>query len=387
MSYDSNITQYVVPSERVALEPYVNPTLCSYLSEVKSLIDVHQGCWDRAKKLTNPYEYIHTAAPGTKTAICRRKPVSRSFYKMIEIFHMNSIGSCLGEGGRVFYLAEGPGGFIEAVIWMRQRRDEHVAITLLDESDPSVPGWKRTSGNWEHNGRVKLEQGPDGRGDITDVNTFDELVRKYGGTCELVTGDGGFNFSGNFNAQEAASAALAFSQVATTLGLQAVGGTSIIKFFDTFTLLSAELVWLMATLYDTVSWTKPCTSRYANSEKYMVCKGYRRATPASLLGRLRGVMSEFSEGANITSFLNISIPRLMTSRMEEINAVLGQQQIESIMATLSVIRKDRMDRGDTMKKNNIAKCIAWCQRHGLPHTRPLAKKGPSVDENLCQKTG
>ena len=37
------------------------------------------------KKYVNPYEYIHTVVPGCKTSVCKIKPVSRSFFKMIEI--------------------------------------------------------------------------------------------------------------------------------------------------------------------------------------------------------------------------------------------------------------------------------------------------------------
>ena len=44
----------------------INKTLSSYLIQAKNQIDSKQGEWDKYKKFTNPYEYIHTTVPGTK---------------------------------------------------------------------------------------------------------------------------------------------------------------------------------------------------------------------------------------------------------------------------------------------------------------------------------
>ena len=40
------------------------------------------------KKYTNPYEFIHTIIPSCKNSISKYKPLSRSFYKMIEMSNM-----------------------------------------------------------------------------------------------------------------------------------------------------------------------------------------------------------------------------------------------------------------------------------------------------------
>ena len=66
-------------------EPIINHSLQSYLANVKKEIN-KCGCqWDIYKKYTNPYEYIHTNIPGSRSAICKYKPLSRSYFKMIEI--------------------------------------------------------------------------------------------------------------------------------------------------------------------------------------------------------------------------------------------------------------------------------------------------------------
>ena len=66
-------------------EPIINNSLQLYLSSVKQEINNCITQWDIYKKYTNPYEYIHTNIPGSRTAICKYKPLSRSYFKMIEI--------------------------------------------------------------------------------------------------------------------------------------------------------------------------------------------------------------------------------------------------------------------------------------------------------------
>ena len=64
---------------------YISKTLHKYLNKVKEEIEEYYGEWDNYKKYTNIYEFIHTYIPDTTTSICNLKPLSRSFFKMIEI--------------------------------------------------------------------------------------------------------------------------------------------------------------------------------------------------------------------------------------------------------------------------------------------------------------
>ena len=50
-------------------------SLKKYLNKIKGLIDKHVSSWDNSKKYTNPYEFIHTNVPNTKSSICKIKPI------------------------------------------------------------------------------------------------------------------------------------------------------------------------------------------------------------------------------------------------------------------------------------------------------------------------
>ena len=108
---------------------YVSSSVYSHLCDIKQQIEKYQDAWDNIKKFTNPYEYIHTNISGNKTNISKLRPLSRSFYKMIEIIKNNNILAQYSHhvvtkpdnkmAINTFHLAEGPGGFIEAISYLR----------------------------------------------------------------------------------------------------------------------------------------------------------------------------------------------------------------------------------------------------------------------------
>ena len=73
----------------------------------------------------------------------------------------------------------------------------------------------------------------------------------------------------------------------------------------------------------------------------------------------------------IQRFLNIPIPYIYINKLEDINAILGQQQLENILGTLYLLDNNKSDKLDTIKKSNIQKCIQWCIKHKLPYNKNI----------------
>lgn len=90
--------------------------------------------------------------------------------------------------------------------------------------------------------------------------------------------DGGFSVEGQENIQEILSKQLYLCQCLVALKIVRVGGHFVTKLFDIFTPFSAGLVYLMYRCFDEISIFKPNTSRPANSERYLICKGKRGDT-------------------------------------------------------------------------------------------------------------
>ena len=103
-----------------SLNTLKNQIKSKYLSKIKGLIDKHLKDWDVIKKYTNTYEFIHTTIPGQKVSISKIKPISRAFFKLIEIYNTFDIFEDMADNINTFHLAEGPGGFIEATVYKRK---------------------------------------------------------------------------------------------------------------------------------------------------------------------------------------------------------------------------------------------------------------------------
>jgi 23S rRNA U2552 (ribose-2'-O)-methylase RlmE/FtsJ len=362
----------------------LSESLSHYLSTIKNDMQKHGGEWDVFRKYTNPYEYINTPIPETSKCVSKYKPLSRSYFKMIELvteFELidktlpfeSRLSRILGaKSMRSFHLAEGPGGFIEALSKMRKNpRDSYVGITLQDthSHDDNIPGWKKSDFFLKSNPNVYLENGVTGTGDILSLANFDHCAYMYASSMDLITADGGFDFSCDFNNQEVNVARLLFGQVCYALCLQKKGGSFILKIFDCFMEHTVDMLYILSVFYKEVYVTKPNTSRYANSEKYVVCKDFLHASNESFLPNMRdGFISAMNDGSNIRRFLTCSIPVRFTNKIEEYNAIFGHQQIDNIQQTIRLIENSfRQDKIDALVKTNVQKCVGWCVNHDVLH--------------------
>lgn len=418
----------------ISREPVISNSLSSYLGDIKCKIDNIERDWDIFKRYTNPCEYIHSIVPTKRKSISRHKPLSRSYFKMIEIVQFfnllgnnvkhimprnfgnntkaNYLTSTAGQietNIRTFHLAEGPGGFIEALVHLREdskMKDEYIGMSLLDDTDgmlnnnneqqkANIPAWKKSQNFLRENPNVIIETGSDKTGNILSLANFEYCSEKYASSMHLITADGGFDFSMDFNSQEVYITRLLFGQVAFAVCMQKLGGSFILKIFDCFMQPTLDILAFLSSMYEKVYITKPQTSRYANSEKYVVCKGfygnknifypYLREAFAKMMA-LDG-----EESMRIHRFLKTPISILFLSRMEEYNAIFGRHQIENIYYTLSLIEnKYKHDKIDTLIKMNIIRSVNWCIKHNIPyHSIFLEQSGKSanlitpfdVDEN------
>lgn len=369
-SYETNINNINI---------MLNKSLNQYINYAKKQIDIYYNEWDLYKKYTNPYEYIHSIIPFTKSAVSKLKPLSRSFFKLIEIINLLNLLDDFRYNIKTFHLAEGPGGFIEALVWLRNNeKDLYYGMTLLND-DNNTPGWKKSQYFLNKNSNVKIEYGKNKNGDLSDVENLKYCYEKYNNSIDFITGDGGFDFSIDFNKQEIISTKLIFYQIAFAIAMQKYEGTFILKFFDLFTSCSLDLIYLLSLCYEKIYIVKPFTSRYANSEKYIVCKRFK------LLNR-KDIMEKIIENYNninndeyyLRNIFKFNIPYFFTNKLEEYNAIVGQQQIENIISTIHLINNslsnnshNKNEKLENIKSNNIQKCIQWCLKYKIPYNKNL----------------
>ena len=163
----------------------------------------------------------------------------------------------------ILNIAEGPGGFIEALANYRKKYHNIVdtinAITLKS-TNKEIPGWDKAYQFLIRNQNVKIHYGADNTGNIYSVENIKHLMKYIHENNELatlITADGGFDYSKNFNKQEISSFKIIFCEIVTAISNQAIGGSFICKLFDTYSKISKSFIHPLPHLYNIVLIYKP----------------------------------------------------------------------------------------------------------------------------------
>ena len=380
------INQYITPNDiKLNVDTksnksnkFVSKSISNYLDNTKKLIDNYLSQWDNMKKYTNPYEFIHTNIPHNNFSISKLKSISRAFFKLIEIYQtFKSIPIFIDEPIKTYHLAEGPGGFIEATAYIRNNEnDKYYGITLIDKSNKNIPGWKKSEKFLNKNKNVIIEKGISNDGNLYNPENFLDCYKKHANSMDIVTGDGGFDFSTSYNNQEKMAIRLLFTQMIYAVSLQKKGGSFILKIFDMFSKPTIEIIYMLSCFYTNVYITKPNTSRYANSEKYIVCTDFLFDNTNKITNRFYNILKVLNnidyDKYEITGFLNLTIQLYFKNQIEEINSIIIQQQIENILNTIKLISnytKNKNEKIDNIKSQNIQKCINWCINNNVPYNK------------------
>ncbi len=356
---------------------YINLSTKKFVEIIKEKINNCQDEWDNLKKLTNEYEYIHTNIPQYKNSVSKIKPISRAFFKLIEIINtFNILDNFKNKNIKTFHLAEGPGGFIEAISYLRfNKSDLYYGMTLIDEENKSIPGWKKANDFLNKNPNVFIECGEDKTGNLYNPDNLKYIMTNYKNSMEIVTGDGGFDFSIDYNKQEKMALQLIYSQIIYALTIQKKGGFFILKLFDTFTYSSVDLLFILSCFYQKVHIIKPNTSRSANSEKYVVCSDFKYDDTSyffkDFLSTLAMLNNLDLNNTSINRFLNIDINFKYLTTIREINAILSQQQMKNINKTLKLVENTdrKKEKYTSHQSKNIQKCIQWCIKNQIPYNK------------------
>jgi len=342
-------------------------SLVESLNRNKNKINQIIDDWDKYKKYTNSYEFIHTQIPNTKISISKYKPLSRSYFKMVEIINTFKLLNQYNNEINTFHLAEGPGGFIEAIANMRKNKnDRYVGITLINKNS-TIPNWNKCKDVMKKHKNIVIERGSDDTGDILSLENLTYCFQKYKNSMDIITADGGFDFSSDFNNQEKLACNLIFAEICFAILTQKKGGKFIIKFFDIFTLASVDLLYILSCFYTNITISKPCTSRTANSEKYIICENFKFHDTSAYYDTFHTIFSNNDiKNVYMGRLLNSVIPIIYLNKIKESNYIFGQHQIENINTTIELIlTKHSSDKIDNLKKKNISKCIDWCNKNGI----------------------
>jgi len=176
------------------------------------------------------------------------------------------------------------------------------------------------------------------------------------------------------------------------LTYQNVNGFCIIKVDSIFFKPMLEIIYLLTSMYEKVYIIKPNVSNVLNNEKFIICKNFisdysKTVENNNILKILKTILLEFNSGGKtLISIFESELPYYFLNKIEESNIITGQQQLEHLDNIVNTIKnKNREDKIETLKKNNIQKCIQWCEKNKIPYNKFVEKLNIFLPVTLCER--
>lgn len=322
----------------------------------------HIPNWNSLKKINNNYELLNSIIHNRHESIIKYKPLSRSFYKLWEMIYDYKLINLNKPDYKIICIAEAPGGFIDALnkyfINNNYKNYTIYGHSLIDNNNKEIPSWYNAYNKFTNNNNIHILSETDGNlYNINNIYYYNNLITKH--SCDIVTADGGFDFSINYNLQESLFYKLFFSEILMALSLQKKGGIFICKCFDLHSEFSHKLLYILYILYDSFTITKPNISRSTNSEKYIILKGFK-GIDSNILQNMYNLLNNW----NINN-LNFNLPTDFKEKITEYNNYFINLQLKSFQYTYKLLKNINLQIFTNIIKNQIETAINFCNKYNL----------------------
>lgn len=336
---------YILPKNNVKLkiffevvEPnddtiYISHTLNSSLLITNNHIKKYSTTEvDDISKKINPYEFIFSNVTDGSLSISKLKPESNIYYELREIictFNILDYFEKLNNGCDFIHVGE---------------NNESINLLLNTVSNN---GDTKFSCDFNH---------------FSDIDKFKTLNNTDFSIFECGNNDRGFQIN-----------KLIFVLYIICLKMNE-NGSLIIKLDELTQKATIDIIFIMNNLFEKVYLMKPLLSNILKNENYVICKNfigpqasiYVPVLEQCVLKIIRGEM----QNTKIISILKNNLSVIFLTKIEEYNAIFGQQLLESKDQLISIINnKNKFDKIDALKRTNIQKGIAWCEKYDIPHNK------------------
>ena len=336
-------------------EIYSSYSLYNFYNNTKKQIDMLCSkendpsftSYDELIKIVHPYEYIFFKVPGSKFSVSKLKPQTNVFYDLLEIFvTLNIFDLYMNKPIKTLHVSLTCEDSNECLQMVRETYEDDSFLNFNDNNEEMYKTIINSKFDFMFFNKPQ-----------TDINLYIIKLIEF---------------------------------FMTILRYQANGGTSVIKIDSVFHKPVVDLIYLMSSLFEKVYIIKPNTNNVTTFEKYIVCKNYNAICDTKLelhksnYYKLQGFIKNLNK-KNIVSIIDYEIPCYFVNKIDDINIIIGQQQLESLDQIINIIKnKNKEERVETIKKSNIQKSVSWCEKLKIPYNRFSEKTNiflPIIKEN------
>jgi hypothetical protein len=319
-------------------QPYISHSFVQYYLQTKNHIismfnlhtDLSDNTFEDAIKIINPYEFIFSKVPGSNFSVSKLKPKTNLFYDLFEIFYNLSFFDKFKETTiKSLHISSNYSDSIDCYELFREGCSDEIEFQTDLEFNNNLSDLNNSSIKYDH---IFV--------DYTYTNDHDFFV----------------------------------SLIKTIIFIfknQNCYGNIIIKVKDTIHKPVIEFLYLLTSLYDKVYITKPSTNNVTTHEKYIVCKSFLYDKFSNTYFKLNFlkliVFIKKLDNKNIINILENNVPYFFKNKIDDLNIIIGQQQIDALDLIINVFKnKNKHDKIETIKKSNIQKSVFWCEKYKIP---------------------
>jgi len=303
---------------------------CIADNEAAIVSDLSYNTYDNIIRCINPYEYIFSKVPETKYSVSKLKPQTPLFYDFLEVAISLNVFDAYKRNNSINSLHITPNHCDSVECYELLREDFCDNITKYDEINEE---------NINSIGDEKFD--------------FIFLETKTKNTQHYI-----YSFIEN---------------LMIILRNQNVEGIAIIKISHVFYKPITDIIFILSSLYEKVYVLKPNSSNVTTFEKYIVCKNFQSNENNCRIQKLNyfrlSMFLKISANAQINAILDYEIPYYFTMKLNDINMIIGQQQLESLNSIFNILKNKNNDRIDIIKKINIQKSVSWCEKYRIPYNK------------------
>lgn len=293
-------------------------------------------------KILNPYEFIFSYVPQSILSVSKLRPYSNIFYIFMEIIQMFNLLDFF-EDKNINTIHYGPNSpaVVECLDMLREDSND------VNWKYPNVQGNKWTT----KDSLAPLQNlGPLQNSNVSFLS-YELHESDYKNNNKY--------FMGVINI------------LCNIICNQSMNGVAIIKLHNIFYKPIIDVLFMLTSMYEKIYIIKPNNTNMFDSERYIICKNFilnqqRIVTYNYYLYHLNNIVVD----KEIVSIIKNDLPYYFMNKIEESNIIIGHQQLEYIDHLISLYKsKNREDKIEIIKKNNIQKCILWCDKFKIPYNK------------------
>ena len=326
--------------ETTTYDPYISHSLHYYYNnlyeEIQSIChynlinDISFNNYENIISLVHSYEYIYSNVPGSIFSVSKLKSKTNLFYDLLEILNTFSIFIYLkNKKNKFLHISPNYNDSIYCFEILKENREDEIYFyhVINNEIKEEINFIKFDFLFFETN--------------ITNLQTYIYSFLQY---------------------------------LNIILNNQEINGFCIIKINDIFYKIIVDILFILSSLYEKVYIIKPNSNNSTTFEKYIVCKNFQildeiivKENYDKLSTYLKNIHINNINNINIYSLTNFDIPYYFISKINDINNIIGQQQLQTLDQIIHIFKnKNKEDKIENIKKINILKSIYWCEKYKIP---------------------